>query len=95
MILAFRKAAGWDKMFMSSGWAVNVRARMSDKIEASETYYARVSDRQAAEEAVRRYLNAPTHIIEARLPVQSSVFDALKIRNDQVDLRAAKHGGQN
>ena len=77
---------------MSSGWAVNVRARMSDDIGASETYYARVSDRHAAEEAVRRYLDAPTHIIEARLPVQSSVFDALNIPNN-VDLRVAKHGG--
>jgi hypothetical protein len=40
---------------------------MSDDIEASETYYARVPDRQAAEEAVRCHLDAPTHIIEARL----------------------------
>ena len=76
---------------MSSGWAVTVRARMSDDIEASETYYARVPDRQAAEEAVRRYLDAPTHIVEARLPVQSSVFDALNIPNGQVDLRPVKY----
>ena len=64
---------------------------MSDDIEASETYYARVPDRQAAEEAVRRYLDAPTHIVEARLPVQSSVFDALNIPNGQVDLRPVKY----
>ncbi|WP_426533764.1 hypothetical protein [Bradyrhizobium sp. McL0615] len=67
---------------------------MLDDIGTSETYYARVSDRQAAEEAVRRYLDAPSHIIEARLPVQSSVFDAPNIPNDQVDLRVAKRGGQ-
>jgi hypothetical protein len=73
---------------MSSGWAANVRARISDDIEASETYYARVPDRRAAEEAVRHHLDAPRHIIEARLPVQSSVFDALKIPNGQVDRRA-------
>jgi hypothetical protein len=49
---------------------------MLDDIGTSETYYARVSDREAAEEAVRRYLDAPSHITEARLPVQSSLFDA-------------------
>jgi hypothetical protein len=38
---------------------------MSDDIKASETYYARVPDRQAAEEAMRRHLDAPTYIIEA------------------------------
>ena len=77
---------------MSSGWAVNVRARRSDDVEASETYYARVSERQAAEQAVRSYLTAPSHVVEARLPVQSSVFDALNILEGQVELRERSGG---
>ena len=74
---------------MSSGWSVNVRAKKSDNIEASATYFARVSDRQEAEHAIRAYLNAPAHVIEARLPIQSSVFDALNISNGQVVVRQA------
>jgi len=70
---------------MSSGWAVNVRANKSDDFASSNTYYARVSDRQEAEEAVRPHLVAPSHV-EARLPVQSSVFDALNIPDDAVVL---------
>jgi hypothetical protein len=72
---------------MSSGWLVNVRMSVSDDLELSETYYCRVSDRQDAEAAVRRHLNAPGHVIEARLPVQSTVFDALGISNGNVRLR--------
>jgi hypothetical protein len=71
---------------MSSGWAVNVRTTVLDDLESSETYYARVSDRGAA---VRRHLAAPSHIIEARLPVQSSVFDALGILDGGVFLKAS------
>ena len=74
---------------MSSGWAVNVRTTVLDDLESSETYYARVSDRGAAEGAVRRHLAAPSHIIEARLPVQSSVFDALGILDGGVFLKAS------
>jgi hypothetical protein len=72
---------------MSSGWAVNVRMTVSDDLESSETYYARVSDRQAAEDVVRHHLAAPSQIIEARLPVQSSVFDALGIPDSGVVLK--------
>ena len=75
---------------MSNGWAVNVRMIASDDLESSETYYARVSDRRAAADAVRRHLGAPSHIIEARLPVQSSVFDALGIPDDGVVLKAGR-----
>jgi len=74
--------------FMSSGWAVNVKTSVSNDLESSETYYARVSDRKAAEDAVRRHLAVPSHIIEARLPVQSSVFDALGISDGAVVLKA-------
>ena len=69
---------------MSSGWAVNVRANVSDDLASSDTYYARVSGRKEAEDAVRRQLAVPSHLIEARLPVQSSVFDALNIPDDAV-----------
>jgi hypothetical protein len=61
---------------------------VSDDLESSETYYVRVSDRHAAEDAVRRHLAAPSEIIEARLPVQSSVFDALGIPDSGVALKA-------
>lgn len=72
---------------MSSGWAVNVRSRSFGDLEASRTYYSRVSGRQDAEEAVRRHLDAPGYAVEARLPVQSSVFDALNIQNSGVVLK--------
>ena len=75
---------------MSSGWAVNVRMTVSDDLESSETYYARVSGRRAPEDAVRSHLAAPSQIIEARLPVQSSVFDALGIPDNGVVLRTDK-----
>jgi hypothetical protein len=64
---------------MSSGWAVNVKESSADKATASKTYYVRVSGRHDAEAAVRRFLGAPGNIVEARLPVQSTVFDALDI----------------
>jgi hypothetical protein len=72
---------------MSSGWAVNVRANKSDELASSDTYYARVSDRQEAEEAVRCHLAAPSRVVEARLAVQSTVFDALAIPDRGVVLK--------
>lgn len=72
---------------MSSGWAVNVRANASDDFALSETYFVRVPERQRAEEAVRRHLAAPSHIIEARVPIQSSVFAALKIPDNAVVIK--------
>lgn len=67
---------------MSSGWVVNVRANKSEDL-----YYARGSDRQEAEKAVRCHLAAPSHVVEARLPVQSTVFDALAIPDGGVELK--------
>lgn len=64
---------------MSSGWAVNVKKGTLDDPASSKTYYTRVSGRHDAEQAVRFHLASPPHVIEARLPVQSSVFDALGI----------------
>jgi hypothetical protein len=61
---------------MSNGWAVHVKGRGE---ESSETYYARVPDRIGA--VVRRagaYCPKGDVVIEARAPVQSTVFDALK-----------------
>jgi hypothetical protein len=64
---------------MSSGWVVNVKDRASDDLTSFRTYYTRVSDRQDAERALTDYLASPVPVIEARLPVQASVFDALGI----------------
>ena len=76
-VLSDREAC--HQLEMSSGWAVNVKKGTSDDLESSKTFYTRVSGRQDAERAVRDHLTSPSHVIEARLPVQSSVFDALGI----------------
>lgn len=73
---------------MSSGWAVNVKESPSDDFESSKTYYARVADRHHAAEAVRRHLAAARgNTIEARVPIQSTVFDALGIPDGEVVLK--------
>lgn len=70
---------------MSSGWSVHVKVTTREGVTSSQTYYARVPDRLAAAEAVRRHLGAPAGaVIEARKPVQSSVFEALDIDAGQV-----------
>jgi hypothetical protein len=73
---------------MSSGWAVNVKELASDDLASSRTYYTRVSDRQEAERAVKDFLISPVHAIEARLPVQASVFDALGVPIGGILLKA-------
>jgi hypothetical protein len=70
---------------MSNGWGVHVKTISREGNASSQMYYARVSDRIAATEAVRRHIKATTDtVIEARKPVQSSVFDALDIEAGQV-----------
>jgi hypothetical protein len=66
---------------MSSGWGVHVQEGAGEGNKPpSRMYYARVPDRVGAVEAVRRHLGAANDaVIEARKPVQSSVFDVLKI----------------
>jgi hypothetical protein len=72
---------------MSSEWAVNVKESRADRAAPSKTYYVRVSGRHDAEAAVRSFLGAPGNIVEARLPVQSTVFDALNIPDGNVRLK--------
>jgi hypothetical protein len=53
--------------------------------ESSQTFYAHVSDRHAAEDAVRHHLRSAADLkIEARLPIQPSAFDTMNIRDSQV-----------
>jgi hypothetical protein len=78
---------------MSNGWAVNVKAAAAGEAEAasSETYYVRVSDRHAAEDHLRQILGASRAVIvEARLPVQSTVFDTINVEVGQVRVRPTK-----
>jgi hypothetical protein len=70
---------------MSNGWGVHVETRTSEGENSSQTYYARVPVRIDAVEAVRKHIGAQGDVvIEARKPVQSSVFDAMKIGIGQV-----------
>jgi hypothetical protein len=70
---------------MSSGWGVHVQVRTREGNISSQAYYARVPDRIGAVEAVRHHIGASGDaIIEARKPVQSSVFDILNIDIGQV-----------
>jgi hypothetical protein len=69
----------------SSGWAVDVKMDVPGAGESSQTFYARVSGRHAAEDAVRLHLRTAADLeIEARLPVQSSAFDAMNTQDGQV-----------
>jgi len=64
----------------SSGWAVVVKQTAAGDTGSSTAYYVRVPDRHGAEDALRQILGAgPAAVIEARLPVQSSVFDAINV----------------
>jgi hypothetical protein len=59
---------------MSSGWAVY----LTFPDGATEVLYVRIADRGEAAASLRsRYGSATT--IEARSPIQSSVFDALNV----------------
>jgi hypothetical protein len=70
---------------MSSGWGVHVKVITREGKRSSQTYYARIPDRIAATEAVRQHIGATADaVIEARKPVQSSVFDALDIDTGKV-----------
>jgi hypothetical protein len=70
---------------MSGGWGVHVQVITREGKKSSQTYYARVPDRMGATEAVRQHVGAAADaVIEARKPVQSSVFDVLNIDIGQV-----------
>jgi hypothetical protein len=70
---------------MSSGWGVHVQVITWEGKKSSQTYYARVSDRSEATEAVRQHIGAAADaVIEARKPIQSSVFDILNIDTGRV-----------
>jgi hypothetical protein len=70
---------------MSSGWSVHIQVITRAGNKSSQTYYARVPDRLDATEAVRQHVGAAADaVIEARKPIQSSVFDVLNIDIGQV-----------
>jgi hypothetical protein len=65
---------------MSNGWAVVVTTNRPGNDVVSETFYARVSDRIYAQDIVRQFIGSIFDVeIEARLPVQSSAFDAMDV----------------
>jgi hypothetical protein len=65
---------------MSNGWAVVVTRNRPGNDVVSETFYARVSDRIHAQDIVRQFIGSIFDVeVEARLPVQSSVFDAMDV----------------
>jgi hypothetical protein len=65
---------------MSNGWAVVVTRNRPGNDVVSETFYARVSDRIYAQDIVRQFIGSIFDVeVEARLPVQSSVFDAMDV----------------
>jgi hypothetical protein len=70
---------------MWSGWGVHVNSVTLAGDKSSQTYYAHVSDRAAAVEAVRKHIGAASsEMIEARKPLQSTVFAAMNIRIGEV-----------
>jgi hypothetical protein len=69
---------------MSSGWGVHVQVITREGKKSSQMYYARVPDRIDATEVVRQHIGAAAAVIEARKPIQSSVFDVLNIDIGQV-----------
>jgi hypothetical protein len=66
---------------MWAGWTVHVDDQASTK-----TYYARVSDRAYAVEAVKKHIDSTSSTIrfEARKPIQSTVFTAMGIAAGEV-----------
>ena len=64
---------------------MHVQVRTWEGKKSSQTYYVRVPDRVGAVEAVRLHVGAGDDaVIEARKPVQPSVFDILNIDVGQV-----------
>ena len=69
---------------MWGGWTVHVTDAMNVQI-----YYAYVSDRAEAVEAVRNHIGAtPGQRLEARRPIQTTVFRAMGIEIGAVGLPA-------
>jgi hypothetical protein len=69
---------------MWGGWTVHVTDAMTIQI-----YYAYVSDRAAAVEAVRNHIGAMSgQRLEARKPIQTTVFNAMGIDIGAVGLSA-------
>ena len=74
-----------DPEAAASGWGVHVQVITWEGKKSSRRYYARIPDRIGATEAVRQHVGAAADaVIEARKPVQSSVFDVLNIDIGQV-----------
>jgi hypothetical protein len=65
---------------MWGGWTVHVVGEQPDQI-----YYAHVADRADAVEAVRKHVGATSgEVVEARKPIQSTVFEVLGIGRGNV-----------
>jgi hypothetical protein len=70
---------------MSYGWAVEVKMKVLGGGESTQTYYARVPDRLAAEEAVRKRISAtPDVIVTATAPISALVFEGMNVKPGDV-----------
>jgi hypothetical protein len=67
------------------GWAVEVTTKVLGGGTSQQVYYARFSDPSAAEEAVKKRVNATPDVkIAARKRVPANAFEAMKIQPSQV-----------
>ena len=67
---------------MSDGWAVEVQTKiLGDSGHSTQIFNARLADRVAAEEAVKKHINAtPDVIVRAIKPVPASTFDGMNVK---------------
>jgi hypothetical protein len=67
---------------MSDGWAVQVQTKLlGGSGYSTQIFNARLADRVAAEEAVKRHINAtPDVIVRAIKPVPASAFESMNVK---------------
>lgn len=70
---------------MWSGWTVHADETKAGR-RSTRVYYARVSDRADAVESVKQHIGATSYpiVLEARKPIQSTVFAAMGIACGEV-----------
>jgi len=70
---------------MTDGWAVLVTMRVLNGGESKQVYYAAISDRFAAEEAVKKAVSATSDVrVEAQKAISAAVFREKNYRDGQI-----------